>query len=39
MALKIIWTQTAWNDLEDAADFIAKDSRHLFKKYEMLPAL
>ena len=28
MALKIIWTQTAWNDLEDAADFIAKDSRH-----------
>jgi len=26
MARKIIWTDLAWSDLEEAADYIAKDS-------------
>lgn len=28
MAWRVIWTQTAWSDLETVADYIAKDSRH-----------
>ena len=28
MARKVIWTQLAWDDLEDAADYIARDSPH-----------
>lgn len=28
MARKVIWTEVAWNDLEEAADYIAKDSPH-----------
>ncbi len=28
MAGRVIWTQTAWSDLEAVADYIAKDSRH-----------
>ena len=28
MARGVIWTQTAWSDLEAVADYIAKDSRH-----------
>lgn len=28
MARKVIWTQAAWNDLEEIADHIAKDSIH-----------
>jgi plasmid stabilization system protein ParE len=28
MARKIIWTQSAWNDLEETAEYIAKDSIH-----------
>ena len=28
MAWRLIWTQTAWSDLEAVADYIAKDSRH-----------
>lgn len=28
MAGRVIWTQTAWNDLEAVADYIAKDSQH-----------
>ncbi len=26
MAKKIVWTETAWNDLENVADFISLDS-------------
>lgn len=26
MAAKIVWTQSAWTDLENVADFIARDS-------------
>ena len=28
MVGRVIWTQTAWGDLEAVADYIAKDSRH-----------
>jgi len=28
MARKIKWTEMAWNDLEEEADYIAKDSPH-----------
>ena len=28
MARKVKWTEAAWNDLEEAADYIAKDSLH-----------
>lgn len=28
MAGRVIWTQTAWSDLEAVADYIAKDSQH-----------
>lgn len=28
MARKVTWTEVAWNDLEEAADYIAKDSPH-----------
>lgn len=28
MAWKVSWTHTAWADLENAADYIAKDSPH-----------
>ena len=28
MAREVIWTETAWSDLEDVADYIAKDSSH-----------
>jgi len=28
MARKIAWAEVAWHDLEDAADYIAKDSPH-----------
>ncbi|HEU4343775.1 MAG TPA: type II toxin-antitoxin system RelE/ParE family toxin, partial [Candidatus Binatia bacterium] len=26
MAKRIVWTESAWNDLEAVADFIARDS-------------
>jgi plasmid stabilization system protein ParE len=39
MALKIIWTQTAWNDLEDTAILLRRIpgtmQQHLFKKCEI----
>ncbi|MEI7670835.1 MAG: hypothetical protein WCK00_01850 [Deltaproteobacteria bacterium] len=28
MARKVTWTESAWTDLEEVADYIAKDSRH-----------
>ncbi len=28
MARKVIWTESAWIDLEEVADYIAKDSPH-----------
>ena len=28
MAWKVKWTEAAWNDLEEAADYIAQDSAH-----------
>jgi len=28
MAWKVAWTESAWSDLQDAADYIAKDSPH-----------
>ena len=28
MARKIIWTESAWQDLEETAEYIAKDSIH-----------
>jgi plasmid stabilization system protein ParE len=28
MARKVIWTEVAWRDLEEAADYIAEDSPH-----------
>jgi toxin ParE1/3/4 len=28
MARKVAWTESAWRDLEEVADFIAKDSPH-----------
>ena len=28
MARKVMWTETAWDDLEEVADYIAKDSSH-----------
>lgn len=28
MARQIIWTESAWNDLEEAADYIARDSAY-----------
>ncbi len=28
MAWKVKWTETAWSDLEEAADYIAKESPH-----------
>lgn len=28
MARKIIWTKTAWSDLEEIANYIARDSAH-----------
>lgn len=28
MARKIAWTESAWNDLEDAAEYIRRDSVH-----------
>ena len=28
MARKVMWTETAWGDLEEVADYIAKDSSH-----------
>ncbi len=28
MARKIIWTESAWRDLEEAANYIAKDSKY-----------
>ena len=28
MARKVMWTETAWRDLEEVADYIAKDSSH-----------
>ena len=28
MARKVKWTAAAWNDLEEAADYIAQDSAH-----------
>jgi len=28
MDRKIIWTESAWRDLEEAAEYIAKDSQH-----------
>jgi len=28
MARKIIWTESAWKDLEGVADYIARDSSH-----------
>ena len=28
MARKVKWTEAAWSDLEEAADYIAKDSPH-----------
>lgn len=28
MARKVMWSETAWGDLEEVADYIAKDSSH-----------
>ena len=28
MARKVMWTESAWKDLEEVADYIAKDSSH-----------
>ena len=28
MARKIVWTESAWRDLEETAEYIAKDSLH-----------
>ena len=28
MARKVVWTESAWRDLEEAADYIARDSPH-----------
>lgn len=28
MDRRVVWTETAWRDLEETADYIAKDSRH-----------
>lgn len=28
MARKIAWTESAWGDLDEGADYIAKDSHH-----------
>lgn len=28
MAWQVVWTDTAWRDLEEAAEYIAKDSPH-----------
>ncbi len=28
MARKVMWAEAAWNDLEEVADYIAKDSPH-----------
>jgi plasmid stabilization system protein ParE len=28
MARKVKWTEAAWSDLEEAADYIARDSPH-----------
>jgi toxin ParE1/3/4 len=28
MARKVIWTESAWKDLEEVVDYIAKDSSH-----------
>ena len=28
MARKVVWTDNAWRDLEEAAEYIAKDSPH-----------
>jgi toxin ParE1/3/4 len=28
MARKVMWTETAWGNLEEVADYIAKDSSH-----------
>jgi len=28
MARKVMWTESAWRDLEEVADYIAKDSSH-----------
>jgi addiction module RelE/StbE family toxin len=27
MARRVVWTEAAWKDLEEAADYIARDSR------------
>jgi hypothetical protein len=39
MARKVIWTESAWKDLEEVVDYIAKDSSHyaaaLFVKHGM----
>ncbi|MCX6840811.1 MAG: type II toxin-antitoxin system RelE/ParE family toxin [candidate division WOR-3 bacterium] len=28
MARTVVWSETAWHDLEQVADYIAQDSRH-----------
>jgi plasmid stabilization system protein ParE len=28
MARPVVWAESAWNDLEDVAEYIAKDSPH-----------
>jgi len=28
MALSVKWTETAWQDLDEVADYIARDSRY-----------
>jgi toxin ParE1/3/4 len=28
MARTVVWSETAWHDLEQVADYIARDSRH-----------
>jgi plasmid stabilization system protein ParE len=28
MARKVTWTESAWTDIEEVADYIAKDSQH-----------
>ncbi len=28
MDRRVVWTKTAWRDLEEIADYIARDSRH-----------
>jgi hypothetical protein len=34
MARKVVWTETAWRDLERSADYIAEDYRLILEVHE-----